>query len=387
MKQRQQGMDRLRILAAYFVVGIHLFALLADFSGGAGAGLFINLFVYALVFCAVNCFGLLSGYLGYREENNSLRLSSLLMLWMQFVFYRVFFLLLPSLLGLAGPERIVDIFLPVTRRVNWYMTAYFEMMLFAPAVNLVIRHSSRSANAIMCVVLFAFMSLSTPLRAVMNCDPFLLGEGYNWMWLLCLYFWGASVKKHGWFRSVPTGKLRLLLLAMLLLTAGWRWGMQSFFDPAGVARKTLPPFRFLPLPFPLPKFPASLEKLFFSYPSPTVLIASLCLLLLHERLQPCARLDRLIQKASSAALGVFLLHTTVWNWLIAPRKQLLSPLPPDWAWLNVLLSALVITALCIPVDLMRAWLFEKLRLRQLAERVQSAVFRVFRACSFLSTLD
>ena len=89
MQQRQQGMDRLRILAAYFVVGIHLFALLADFGGGAGVWLFMNLLIYALVFCAVNCFGLLSGYLGYREEKNSLRLSSLLLLWLQFLFYRV----------------------------------------------------------------------------------------------------------------------------------------------------------------------------------------------------------------------------------------------------------------------------------------------------------
>lgn len=356
MQQRQQGMDRLRILAAYFVVGIHLFALLADFAGGAGAGLFMNLSVYALVFCAVNCFGLLSGYLGYREEKNSLRLSSLLLLWLQFLFYRVFFLLLPSLLGLADPVSLADIFLPVTRRVNWYMTAYFEMMLFAPVMNLVIRHNSRNANAIMCLALFAVSVFSTALRAVMDCDPFLLGEGYNWMWLAFLYFWGASVKKHGWFRGVSAAKLRLLLLASLLLTAGWRWGMPTFFSPDG--------------------FPGNTGKVFYCYPSPTVVIAAFCLLLLHERMKANARMGAWIGKLSSAALGVFLLHTTVWNWLIAPNAALLSPLPQGWAWLNVLVSAAVITALCIPVDLARGWLFDRLRLRQLAGRVQAAVFRL-----------
>lgn len=351
---RQAGPDRLRILAAYFVVGIHLFALIGELDEGRGAGLFLNAFVYALVFCAVNCFGLLSGWLGFREENNRLRLASLLTLWLQFVFYRVVFLLLPARLGIAAPVSLADVFLPLTKRVNWYMTAYFEMMLLAPAMNLVIQRTSRGTNAIMCLALFVISTVSTLLRAVMDCDPFLLGEGYNWMWLAVLYFWGASLKKHGWLSDLSAGRLRLILLAALVVTAGWRFGMRSFFLPD--------------------RFPGNTEKLFYSYPSPTIALAALCLLLLHTKRKTDARAGRLIEKASSAALGVFLLHTTVWNWLIAPCAGLLRPLPQNWAWLNVLLAALVITLLCIPVDLLRAWLFKKLRVRELANSIQIRVF-------------
>lgn len=349
MKNRQAGLDRLRILAAYFVVGIHLFALLGDLGGSRGASLFANAFVYALVFCAVNCFGLLSGWLGYREENNSLRLKSLLLLWLQLVFYRVFFLLLPAVLHLAEPVSLTDIFLPLTKRVNWYMTAYFEMMLLAPAINLIVSCLSRGMNAAVCLALFLITAVSTALRAVMDCDPFLLGEGYNWMWLAALYFLGASMRKHGWFSNTRAGHLRLWLLAALLFTAAWRWGVRSFFN-AGT-------------------FPGNTEKIFYSYTSPTILLASLCLLLLFAH-NPGAG-SGLIEKASPAALGVFLLHTTVWNWLIAPRAGLLSPLPQSFAWLNVLFSALVITLLCIPVDLVRAWLFRKLHLQGLADSVQA----------------
>ena len=355
MKNRQVGLDRLRILSAYFVVGIHLFALLGDLGGSRGASLFANAFVYALVFCAVNCFGLLSGWLGYREEKNSLRLKSLFLLWLQFVFYRVFFLLLPALLHIAEPVSITDIFLPITKRVNWYMTAYFEMMLLAPAINLIVSRLSRGANAAVCLAVVLLTAVSTALRAVMDCDPFLLGEGYNWMWLAALYFLGASMRKHGWFSGAHAGHLRLWLLAALLLTAAWRWGMRSFFNAEA--------------------FPGNTEKIFYSYTSPAILLASLCLLLLHARMDS-VKAGRLIEKASSSALGVFLLHTTVWNWLIAPNAALLSPLPQGWAWLNLLVSAAVITALCIPVDLARGWLFARLRLRQLAGRVQAAVFRL-----------
>ena len=351
MKNRQAGMDRLRILSAWFVVCIHLFALLGDLGGSTGISLFVNALVYALVFCAVNCFGLLSGWLGCREGDNSLRLKSLILLWLQFVFYRVFFLLLPSLAGIAEVS-LADVFLPVTRRVNWYMTAYFEMMLLAPGLNLIVRHVSRGVNAVICLALLALTVLSTALRAVMDCDPFLLGEGYNWMWLAVLYFWGASLRKHGWFSAFPTGWLRLVLFASLLLTAAWRWGMRSFFSPEG--------------------FPGNTEKIFYSYTSPTIALAAICLLLLHARLSGPG--SRFTEKASSAALGVFLLHTTVWNWLIAPCAGLLSPLPQSFAWLNVLGSALVITLLCIPVDLLRGRLFALLRIPALAEKVQSRIF-------------
>ena len=170
------------------------------------------------------------------------------------------------------------------------------------------------------------------------------------MWLAALYFLGASMRKHGWFSGTHAGHLHLWLPAALLLTAAWRWGMRSFFNADA--------------------FPGNTEKLFYSYTSPTVLLASLCLLLLHARMDS-VKAERLIEKASSSALGVFLLHTTVWNWLIVPCAGLLSPLPQSFAWLNVLLSALVITLLCIPVDLARAWVFRKLHVQELAGRIQT----------------
>jgi surface polysaccharide O-acyltransferase-like enzyme len=140
-----------------------------------------------------------------------------------------------------------------------------------------------------------------------------------------------------------------VLFASLLLTAAWRWGMRSFFLPDG--------------------FPGNTEKIFYSYTSPTIALAAICLLLLHARLTGPG--SRFMEKASSAALGVFLLHTTVWNWLIVPCAGLLSPLPRSFAWLNVLGSALVITLLCIPVDLLRGRLFTLLGIPSFAEKLHA----------------
>lgn len=390
-KQRETGPDRLRALAAFFVVGIHLFPLIVDLNAGRpDVSYFAELFCYALVFCAVNCFGLLSGYLGYREENNLPRVSALIVLWLQFLFYRVVFLLLPMLAGLAEPISLADIFLPLTRRANWYMSCYFELMLFAPLLNLVIRRIPRGLNALMCAVLFVLSTAAALLRGLTHCDPFLLSDGYSWMWLGFLYFWGASVKKHGWGRTLSARTLWKLILGALLLMAGWRFLMQVFFlSPAfpWIPDKLFPGrFPWLPRP-PLPaeSFPGRTEKIFYSYPSPTAVIPALCLLLLHLRIKP-GRRDAPVSKLSSAALGVFLLHTTVYGWLLVPHMELLRPFHAPWGVVNALLSSFAVALLCVPVDLLRARLFRLLGVKKIADRIQAWVFaRGERFCARFET--
>ncbi len=358
MPQRQRGLDALRILAAFFVVGIHLFPQLADLEdSGAGLPQFANALGYALVFCAVNSFGLLSGYLGYREQGNTLRVSALIILWLQILFYRVCFLLLPSLAGLTAPVTKPDILLPISQRVNWYMSCYFELMFFAPAIHLLIRSLPKRGNAIACVLLFVIPVASMLPRSLVECDPFQLEKGYSWMWLGFLYFWGASIRKHGWGTGISGRRLCGILCTSLLLMALWRWTAQAFFPPQS--------------------FPRRMTRLLYDYLSPTVIASAVCLLLLFLRMQPPLRMQNTLEQAASAALGVFLLHTTVWYWLILPNRERLSLLPPAWAACNVLLAALGITLISIAVDLIRQRLFRLLRVRQFADAAQTLLFRVF----------
>ena len=358
MRQREAGVDLLRALCALLVVAIHLFPLTAQVNREPAVSTLPVLLGYALSLCAVNGFGLISGYVGYREEPGPVRISALLLIWLQMVLYRVLFLLLPWRLGLSGQAvAAADIFLPVTRRVNWYITAYMETMLIAPAIHTVVRNSSPRSNAGMMLALFAFTSLAPLLRAVMDCDPFQLQEGYSWIWLSVLYFWGCSLKKHGWFRRTPSRRLWAVLAASLLLTALWRYAASAFAAPGS----------FLNLR----------ARLFYGYTSPTLVLASGCLLLLCARLRPSAALRRIIAPAARASLGVFLLHTTVWYWLIEPQIARL-PLPPQpLGCLRTFCAAVMIALPCALIDLGRDRLFDALGLRRLTDRVQRLALSLF----------
>ena len=359
--ERAPGLDFLRALAAFFVVAIHLFPLCAGVNREPTVSSPLpDLFFYALVLCGVNCFGLISGYVGYREKDEGVRISSLLLIWFQMVFYRVLLLWLPWKLGVSGlPVSLSEVLLPLTRRVNWYITAYFEMMLLAPLIQRAVRNGSRRENARMMLALFVFASLFTLIKGFVNSDPFLLDDGYSWMWLGVLYFWGCSLKKHGWFHGTPSRRLWAVLALSLLLTALWRALASAGLFPGTVLNQR--------------------GRLFYPYTSPTLVLASGCMLLLAARFKPSRRLQGMLRGAAAASLGVFLIHTTVWYWLIEPR---LAALPPTrFGSLRVFLTALLIALPCALIDLGRGRLFAALRIKRLTDVVQTRLLAVLERVS------
>ena len=120
-------------------------------------------------------------------------------------------------------------------------------------------------------------------------------------------------------------------------------------------------------------------RLFYPYTSPTLVLASGCMLLLAVRFKPSRRLQGMLRGAAAASLGVFLIHTTVWYWLIEPR---LAALPPArFGTLRAFSAALLIALPCALIDLIRGRLFALLHVRQLTDRVQA---RLLAALSRLS---
>ena len=84
--ERSRGIELLRAFAALLVVAIHVFPLCAPVNREPYAAAPLpDLFFYALALCGVNCFGLISGYVGYRDEPTPPRLSPLVLIWLQMV--------------------------------------------------------------------------------------------------------------------------------------------------------------------------------------------------------------------------------------------------------------------------------------------------------------
>ena len=123
---RNHGIDLLRCLSMFFVVLLHVP------KWGEGGNLdnsFLGTPNYAVswylelsAYCAVNCFALITGYVGV---NVPYRISRFINLWFQVFFYtaEITFLFKWLVPGSVSFKGMIQAFFPVLRLAYWYFTA------------------------------------------------------------------------------------------------------------------------------------------------------------------------------------------------------------------------------------------------------------------------
>ena len=191
MEQRNRGIDLLRMTAMWMVVILHILnkggvlAAAAPLSAGQGTARLLETAAY----CAVNCYGLISGYVGVQRR---FRYSGALALWLRVAFYTlgitaVFACLMP---GSVNGDRVLRAFFPVLFRQYWYVTAYFGMCLFIPFFNLLLNRLSKGQLRLLALSIVLVFSVLPTLRQK---DVFLTDNGYSVLWLSCLYLLGGDL--------------------------------------------------------------------------------------------------------------------------------------------------------------------------------------------------
>lgn len=355
-KERNYGIDLLRIVAMFFVCLLHVLRF-GGILGGArplSAQYEVAWFLETAAFCAVNCYALISGYVGI---NGQFRLSNLIQLWLQVVFY-AFGLYVAELL-LKGQSisvtTMIKSLLPVSSSMYWYFTAYFCAFFFFPAVNWVVNNMPR-AKLRLCV--YACLFLFCGLAAVRNPALFGLSSGYSALWLLVLYFFGCYIRKFNCFSNWSIRKALLVYFGCVLLGWLWRWADEAFWQ-----------WR---------------KDLFCQYVSPNILLAAVALLIACAKLKPGMKLRKLIALAAPLSFAVYIIHLhPVIQPLVLTGKY--AFLADGRVW-ELPLGALAASALmfcgCAAIDWLRIKLFELLRIKKLStilgDRIEKAV-RGFRA--------
>ena len=145
--ERNHGIELLRIFAMLLAAVLHILK-----KGGVITASEGNLAAYSTVwlleaaaYCAVNCYALISGYVGYSDRPKPLRLARCIELWLQVVFYSVIITTVYCIAGVGsvGVSDFADAFLPVTSKQYWYFTAYIGMFFFIPLLNALVRRLNR----------------------------------------------------------------------------------------------------------------------------------------------------------------------------------------------------------------------------------------------------
>ena len=142
-KERNYGIDLLRIVSMIMVVLLHVLGAGGLLDATFGINNKIVWLLEVLAFCAVNCYALISGYVGV---NSKFKLSNILILWLQVFIYNFIFYFIFLLLGKItfSFDVLKEMFFPVLSKRYWYFTAYFALFFLMPLLNFIINKNSKN---------------------------------------------------------------------------------------------------------------------------------------------------------------------------------------------------------------------------------------------------
>lgn len=339
---RNYGIDLLRIVSMYLVVILHVLKQggILDAAKYGSVQYHLAWLLETAAFCAVNCYGLVSGYVGLTSR---FRLTNLLQLLLTVLFYSVgitalFAVFVPGSTDLKAWIRAL---LPFVFNMYWYFSAYFCLFFFTPFLNhLMLTLHQRQASLLVLALVFLFSLLPT----CFDRDIFMTENGYSFLWLAVLYLIGGYLRKYDCMKSISGKQLFLGYIACVLVT---------WVSKAVIAFATARLLGYI-----------TLERILLNYTSPTILGCAVFLLLLFARFRPSDGCTKWISFFSPLAFSVYLNHThpLVWNHLLHNRFAGFAHYTPVTMAGAVLGTAITIWLVCSLIDALRLWLFRLLRI-------------------------
>lgn len=350
MKDKNYGIDALKILSMFMVVVLHVLTnggilnASVRFTGQYEAGWFLQ----TACFCAVDVFALITGYL---RVNARYKYRNIIELWLQVFFYSVIIsvgmkLLFPSLVSLFD---VLKSFFPVMSGQYWYFSSYFALFLFIPLLNTVLEHTEKKQMFFSLIMILMFFS---GFQTLFYSDVFGTMDGYSAIWLMILYLIGGYIGKY--HSQSDKNPLLFFLGYVLMVVLIW-----------------------------LPKVVIELLTLqvlgevragnyLISYKSPTILMAAVFLLLCFSNLKLSDRMKKKVSFVAPMSFSVYLIHnhplvaTVVMNRMFAPYAEL----PVVEMVVKVLLTALFIYVVCSLIDWFRLYVFRKIGIRKRIDRIE-----------------
>lgn len=341
--KRNIGIDFLRILSMFYVLILHTLGqggILA--SAAVGTNQYkVSWFLEVWAFCAVDIFALISGYVGYSENERAVKYSNYISLWFQIVFYGIVVTLVYSFFHpeLVTKKDLIEMFFPVTNDLYWYFTAYTGLFIFMPFLNRMISKCSKKGAVKLFIVLFFVFSVHETFM-----KKFVLNEGYCFSWLVILYILGLILKKCEIGKQKKCFNLFLGILLLVFITWSWKvYGFEWAFLSIHMTQDTL-----------------------LSYTSPTILGAAILYIILFSKIN-FKHFRKMISFAASGAFAGYILNTQrfIWTYEIANRFS-------SWAGENFYIILLKVIAFsgvflfaAILIDQLRNKLFQYTRLNKL----------------------
>ena len=201
---RNYGLDILKILSMVYVVILHALGQGGMMNKGTLGMQFAVLALFYITTPAVNIFALVTGYVSFTEKKKPLNRKRLFEMWFQVVFYA---LVVTTICRFVVPDAVttrdfVSSVMPLYYDIYWYFTAYFLVSVLSPFINAAVRTLSESTLRKVFFVMIFFFSFFTSFCYSLN-----ILTSHTFTWIFLLYIMGAIMKKCHIGESLPSSVL------------------------------------------------------------------------------------------------------------------------------------------------------------------------------------
>lgn len=351
MKNKNQGIELLRIISMTYVIILHTLS-----QGGilfnSKTGSYNSYAAYALevfAFCAVNIFGLISGYVKYNDSKiYSFKISSYLKLWLQVVFYNVVVAAILILTKSVPNEGIWSMFFPITTNAYWYFTAFSGVMALAPLVDAGVRAMSNRQAMILMFILFMFFSIYGTITPIFN-----LAEGYSVFWLLICYIIGGIVKKCNVGKYIKSRYVIYFAIFSFVFTLLYiKYGFDIEFSRLSVNKTS-----------------------FVNYTSPTIFSIAIAYLVIFSKLRIKEKYTKYINLISGNVFAAYLINTNYYSYhhVMLDAFKFTLKLSAPFMILIVIAFSFAFVILSAFIDKLRVKLFEFCRINNLLYKIDDKI--------------
>lgn len=354
--ERNYGIDLLRVVSMLFVIMLHIMG-----HGGvlASTGTYWHFsaawLLETIAYPAVNCFVLISGFVGYRGEKHMPRLKNIFSIFFTVLFYSGLICLLFQWISPASVDMqdIKNAFSPILKNQYWFFTSYVGMFLLSPMLNLLVDKATAKQNFLFALTVF-FFSI-----AGMRTTAFVLNSGYSMLWFSFMYLLGAILKKYDVCQKVSAKHCVLLLAAALFLS----WLVKAAS------------------PLVNKPFVTELAADLISYTSPTVVLMAVGWLCLFSKLPHGRFWQVVLPFFSTSAFSVYLIHDNIHVRVHVMQDffRFANQYPAVLMVGIVIGSAVAILFACTLLDKIRVLLFRVVRVDAFAQLLEKVIKKAVNA--------
>lgn len=343
---RNYAIDLFRIVSMFMIVVIHVLlqGQVLWYVPYFSANYYVVWFIYMFVYCGLDCFAILSGYTNYGSK---FKLSKLVSLWIEMVFYGllffgIFFAISRDNFDITILKKAV---LPITTKEYWYMTAYFIVYLLSPFLSKAIEVVDRKVAKASIVSMFFLLTLPTFIGYM---DPFGIEDGASVLWLLYLYLIGAYIRKYDVAHEFGMKKSVWILIVCFVV---------NFVGKVGLERISMSIFG-----------EAKFGYHFVNLVAPFLTLEAIALLLVFANIKiKSEKTGKLLTRISATTLAVYLIHMNPYV-----EYQLLNDSTKPFAESNTVYMVMMVILYSIGfyvvstiIDLIRIKLFELLKIQKI----------------------